>query len=53
MGAALARDMPTFIVMRILSGCSGTFFHVCGQTILAEYFPPVSTVIGNAFCRAD
>ncbi|TID17808.1 synaptic vesicle transporter [Venturia nashicola] len=49
MGAALARDMPTFIVMRILSGCSGTFFHVCGQTILAEYFPPTQRGTATGF----
>jgi MFS family permease len=40
-GAALADNLPTFVVMRVLSGFSGTYFHVSGQTILAEYFPPV------------
>lgn len=41
-GAAVAPDMPTFVVLRVLSGLQGCYFHVAGQTILAEYFPPVS-----------
>lgn len=41
-GTALAPNFQTFVAMRVLSGLSGTYFHVSGQVILAEYFPPVS-----------
>ncbi|KAF2189096.1 MFS general substrate transporter [Zopfia rhizophila CBS 207.26] len=40
-GAAVAPSMASFAVTRILSGLQGTYFHVAGQAILAEYFPPV------------
>lgn len=41
-GAAIAKNLDTFIVMRVLVGLQGTFFHVAGQAILAENFSPVS-----------
>lgn len=34
--------MPVFFAMRIVSGVQGTFFHVAGQTYLADIFEPVS-----------
>jgi MFS family permease len=40
-GTALAPDMKTFTAMRILSGCTGTYFMVAGQTIIADIFEPV------------
>lgn len=42
-GAAVAPNMPAFVAMRVLSGLQGCYFHVAGQTIIAEYFPPVRT----------
>lgn len=41
-GAAVAPNIRVFVAMRVLSGLQGCYFHVAGQTILAEYFPPVS-----------
>lgn len=39
-GTALAPDMAVFTVMRILSGLTGTYFMVAGQTIIADIFEP-------------
>jgi MFS family permease len=41
-GAAASPNMKVFMFLRILSGFQGTFFHTVGQTIIAEYFAPVS-----------
>ena len=41
-GMALAIDLKMFIAMRVLSGFTGTFFMVAGQTIIADIFEPVS-----------
>ncbi|KAH7060675.1 synaptic vesicle transporter [Macrophomina phaseolina] len=51
-GAAVAPNMQTFVVMRVLSGLSGTYFHVSGQAILAEYFPPVQRGTATGFFLA-
>lgn len=40
-GTALAPDMATFTAMRILTGFTGTYFMVAGQTIIADIFVPV------------
>ncbi|KAH8671697.1 putative MFS transporter [Xylariales sp. PMI_506] len=40
-GTAVAPNMATFTAMRILSGLTGTYFMVAGQTILADIFEPV------------
>lgn len=40
-GTAAAVDLHMFIVMRLLSGLTGTFFMVTGQTIIADIFEPV------------
>lgn len=40
-GTALARNMATFMAMRVLSGLTGTYFMVAGQTIIADIFVPV------------
>ncbi|KAK4501878.1 hypothetical protein PRZ48_007687 [Zasmidium cellare] len=47
--AALSPNLQCFIVFRILSGFQGTFFHVTGQAILAEYFPPTSRGTATGF----
>lgn len=41
LGTALAIDLKMFIAMRVLSGFTGTFFMVAGQTIIADIFEPV------------
>jgi MFS family permease len=51
-GAALAPNMRVFIAMRVLSGLQGCYFHVAGQTILAEYFPPVQRGTATGFFLA-
>ncbi|KAF2140446.1 uncharacterized protein K452DRAFT_230155 [Aplosporella prunicola CBS 121167] len=51
-GAALAPNMRTFVVMRVLSGLQGTYFHVSGQVILAEYFPPIQRGTATGFFLA-
>ncbi|KAF2439353.1 synaptic vesicle transporter [Karstenula rhodostoma CBS 690.94] len=51
-GAALAPNMHVFIAMRVLSGLQGSYFHVAGQTILAEYFPPVQRGTATGFFLA-
>lgn len=40
-GTAAAVDLHMFIAMRLLSGLTGTFFMVAGQTIIADIFQPV------------
>lgn len=40
-GTALAPDMATFTAMRVLTGFTGTYFMVAGQTIIADIFIPV------------
>ena len=51
-GAAVAPTVEIFITMRVLSGFQGCFFHVAGQTIIAEYFPPVQRGRANGFFLA-
>ncbi|CAK3937891.1 synaptic vesicle transporter [Lecanosticta acicola] len=46
---ALAPNLEAFVVFRILSGFQGTFFHVTGQAILAEYFPPTRRGTATGF----
>ena len=50
-GIALAPDMMTFTVMRVLGGLQGTFFMVAGQTIIADIFEPVRALSSRAFGR--
>lgn len=40
-GTAVSINLHMFIAMRILSGFTGTFFMVAGQTIIADIFEPV------------
>ncbi|KIW00319.1 uncharacterized protein PV09_08206 [Verruconis gallopava] len=47
--ASVAPNLPSFIVFRVLSGFQGTFFHVTGQAILAEFFPPVKRGTATGF----
>ena len=42
-GTALSINLHMFIAMRLLSGFTGTFFMVAGQTIIADIFQPVRT----------
>ncbi|KAF2637308.1 putative MFS transporter [Massarina eburnea CBS 473.64] len=51
-GAAVAQSMEVFVAMRVLSGLQGCFFHVAGQTILAEYFPPLQRGTATGFFLA-
>ena len=51
-GAAVAPTVEIFIAMRVLSGFQGCFYHVAGQTIIAEYFPPVQRGRANGFFLA-
>lgn len=51
-GGAVAPNMPVFVTMRVLSGLQGCFFHVAGQTILAEYFPPTQRGTATGFFLA-
>ncbi|KNG49754.1 mfs protein [Stemphylium lycopersici] len=44
--------MPAFVTMRVLSGLQGCYFHVAGQTIIAEYFPPAQRGTANGFFLA-
>ena len=47
-GTAVAINLHMFIAMRLLSGFTGTFFMVAGQTIIADIFKPVvrGTAVG-------
>ncbi|KAF7547163.1 hypothetical protein G7Z17_g7911 [Cylindrodendrum hubeiense] len=47
-GTATAPNMAIFTTMRILSGLTGTYFMVSGQTIIADIFEPVvrGTAVG-------
>ncbi|KAH7161865.1 major facilitator superfamily domain-containing protein [Dactylonectria macrodidyma] len=40
-GTALAPNMVTFTATRVLSGLTGTYFMVAGQTIIADIFNPL------------
>ncbi|KAF2129405.1 putative MFS transporter [Dothidotthia symphoricarpi CBS 119687] len=51
-GAALAPSAKIYVTMRIMAGIQGCYFHVAGQTILAEYFPPVQRGTANGFFLA-
>ncbi|KAJ8117866.1 hypothetical protein OPT61_g1031 [Boeremia exigua] len=51
-GAAVAPTVEVFVAMRVLSGFQGCFYHVAGQTIIAEYFPPVQRGRANGFFLA-
>lgn len=42
-GTALAPNMATFTAMRMVSGFTGTYFMVAGQTVIADIFEPVSS----------
>lgn len=41
-GCALANSLPLFTTLWIISGTTGPFFLVAGQTILSDIFEPVS-----------
>ncbi|KAJ5195294.1 uncharacterized protein N7498_008732 [Penicillium cinerascens] len=47
-GTAASINLHMFIAMRLLSGFTGTFFMVAGQTIIADIFEPVvrGTAVG-------
>ncbi|CAI7641059.1 unnamed protein product [Penicillium manginii] len=47
-GTAVAINLRMFIAMRLLSGFTGTFFMVAGQTLIADIFEPVvrGTAVG-------
>ncbi|KAL4998081.1 major facilitator superfamily domain-containing protein [Aspergillus recurvatus] len=45
-GTALAPSMAVFTSMRVISGFTGTYFMVAGQTVIADIFVP--TVRGRA-----
>ncbi|KAF2152726.1 synaptic vesicle transporter [Myriangium duriaei CBS 260.36] len=49
LGTSFAKDFKTFAVLRVLSGLQGTYFHVAGQAILAQYFPPVQRGTATGF----
>lgn len=51
-GVALSQNLTTFIVLRVLSGIQGTYFHVMGQAIIATYFPPVQRGTATGFFLA-
>jgi MFS family permease len=40
-GAALAPNLAVFTTMRVLSGLTGCYFMVAGQTLIADIFEPV------------
>jgi MFS family permease len=46
LAASFSSNLGYFIAFRLLSGLQGTFFHITGQAIIAEFFPPVRR--GNA-----
>jgi MFS family permease len=46
LAASFSSNLSYFIAFRLLSGLQGTFFHITGQAIIAEFFPPVRR--GNA-----
>lgn len=47
LGCALANNMATFTAMWVLSGTTGPFFLVAGQTILSDIFEPVCGSLKN------
>ncbi|KAI9367400.1 major facilitator superfamily domain-containing protein [Aspergillus egyptiacus] len=40
-GTALAPNMAAFTVLRVISGLTGTYFMVAGQTVIADIFEPI------------
>ncbi|KAF9889707.1 hypothetical protein FE257_007013 [Aspergillus nanangensis] len=50
-GTAVAPDMKTFTAMRVLSGITGTYFMVAGQTIIADIFIPVARGRATGFMQ--
>lgn len=52
-GMAAAIDLHMFIAMRLLSGFTGTFFMVAGQTIIADIFKPVCIDFRQDTLQAD
>ncbi|KAJ5653679.1 MFS transporter [Penicillium lividum] len=44
-GTAASINLHMFIAMRLLSGFTGTYFMVAGQTIIADIFEPVRSVL--------
>ena len=44
-GTAASIDLNMFIAMRLLSGFTGTFFMVAGQTIIADIYEPASICV--------
>jgi len=44
-GTAASINLHMFIAMRLLSGFTGTYFMVAGQTIIADIFEPVRFVL--------
>lgn len=52
LAASFSSNLAYFVAFRLLSGLQGTFFHITGQAILAEFFPPVKrgTATGLFLC---
>lgn len=46
LASSFSSNLTYFMVFRLISGLQGTFFHITGQAILAEFFPPIRR--GNA-----
>lgn len=40
-GTAVSHNMATFTAMRVLTGLTGTYFMVAGQTLIADTFKPL------------
>ncbi|KAJ4251522.1 hypothetical protein NW762_011509 [Fusarium torreyae] len=40
-GTAVATNLPGFTALRVLSGLTGTYFMVAGQTIIADIYEPL------------
>jgi MFS family permease len=49
LAASFSTNIGQFMAFRLLSGFQGTFFHICGQSILAEFFPPVKRGAATGF----
>jgi MFS family permease len=49
LAASFSTNIGQFMAFRLLSGFEGTFFHICGQSILAEFFPPVKRGAATGF----
>lgn len=48
-GIALAPDMATFTALRMVTGFTGTYFMVAGQTVIADIFEPVCEAVKPGF----